>query len=129
MLNSAPPAEVFEAGRSLGFTPLRADLPAGEHELQLTGPHAQFGRLLHVVVSPEGETQERATFGHGQLEVEAVPWADVFLDGKRLGATPLPGRSLWEGAHTLRLVGPHGEKTLQIQVVAGETKRVRERVP
>jgi hypothetical protein len=51
--------------------------------------------------------------GTGLLTVNSYPWAEVHLDGRRIGNTPVLGRTLDSGAHTIRLEfsvpGPDGE--------------------
>jgi hypothetical protein len=40
------------------------------------------------------------------LEVSVKPWAEVTLDGKALGTSPVPVLSLPPGPHVLRFVHP-----------------------
>ena len=81
---------------------------------------AQLDRLL----DPENESVTLGT-----LNVTVSPWADVYLDGFHLGQTPLAGRQVAAAPHQLRLVGPNGEKSLQIEVKQTETLVVREALP
>ncbi len=88
-----------------------------------------------VVVAPRPTPAPDAAPGDrapGRLIVSTpeVAWASVFLDGKRIGETPLPapGYELPAGKHTLKLVcepevcPPEGkQKTLAINVPAGST--------
>ena len=62
--------------------------------------------LIHVAplgeaaVAPAAPPVEQ----RGYLRVEAYPWANVTVDGKDVGPTPLPAPlELREGAHTIRL--------------------------
>jgi len=58
---------------------------------------------------------------NGTLRLRIVPWADVSLDGRPVGATPLKALSLPPGAHTVRLQHP-SYRPLQkrVNVRAGE---------
>ncbi|MBI2568943.1 MAG: serine/threonine protein kinase [Candidatus Schekmanbacteria bacterium] len=49
----------------------------------------------------------------GRLELTVRPWAEVYLDGKRLGYSPVPTLALTAGPHVLRLVNP----TLAVDIV------------
>jgi hypothetical protein len=37
----------------------------------------------------------------GQLKINVRPWADVYIDGKRMGSTPLKPLELTVGEHTV----------------------------
>jgi tRNA A-37 threonylcarbamoyl transferase component Bud32 len=60
------------------------------------------------------------------LDLNAIPWADVWVDGVARGTTPVRGISLAGGRHRVRLVnGPLGvERTIAITLRAGETRAV-----
>lgn len=62
-----------------------------------------------------------ADVASGTLRLRIVPWADVSLDGRPVGATPLKALSLPPGAHTVRLQHP-SYRPLQkrVDVRAGE---------
>ncbi len=60
----------------------------------------------------------------GKLSIDARPWATIYLDGKKLGPTPIVGREVAAGDHTIRAVAEDGtEKTLRVRVEPGETVR------
>lgn len=123
------PAQVLVDDNRLGHTPIvRARLSAGSHRLKVENKELGLVRVERFTVSPGEETLSKVRFGKGNLNVKASPWADVWLDGTKLGQTPLAGKEVWEGPHTLRLVGPSGEKTLRVDIRAGETFVVNERL-
>ena len=68
----------------------------------------------------------RASGAEGSLTVQALPWADVLLDGQLLGRTPLRGRAVPSGTHELTLrCAPLGrEVTRTVRVGEGATTRV-----
>ena len=59
---------------------------------------------------------------HGKLSLNAVPWAHVFIDGKKLSKpTPLLNYRVRAGKHRVRLEGPNGTvKNLTLDIVPGE---------
>ncbi len=61
-------------------------------------------RRLSVDVVPGKEAKEAVVFGRGTIDVRVQPWAQVFLDGKEMGVTPLKPLSVFAGTHQLRLV-------------------------
>ena len=62
----------------------------------------------------------------GFLTINATPWADVYVDGKAVGQTPIGSLEVTPGTHTVRLVCPplEAEKTTTVTVGSGETKPV-----
>jgi len=87
-----------------------------------------------VVVEPpppptpsEPMPDERAAApAQGQLTVNALPWAELSVDGRDVGTTPLRGLKLSEGPHVLQLSCPPLGRSHRVPVVirAGATTRV-----
>ncbi len=80
----------------------------------------------------EGQITARATLtkkakpaGKATININAKPWATVYLDGKNVGNTPM-STQVDAGAHVVRLVCPplDAEKTIPFNVTAGETRSV-----
>ena len=65
----------------------------------------------------------------GRLTVLAVPWAEVFVDGKRVGVTPIEGLKLDASRHRVRLQGPSGAVNREVTIVAGKNFTLREAMP
>jgi hypothetical protein len=63
----------------------------------------------------------------GGLRVDSTPWAEVYLDGRNLGRTPLVSGEVPSGSHELVLInkdrGLEYRETLQI--AGGETAKKR----
>jgi len=87
---SAPiPVEIYKDDQHLGTTPVTLELPAGTHTLEF-----RFGNLkktgTYAVRSNEAAT---ATVSFDvTIQINARPWAQVFIDGiqpRALGQTPL----------------------------------------
>jgi serine/threonine-protein kinase len=62
----------------------------------------------------------------GRVSIESTPSANVTIDGKLMGRTPLVGIELAAGEHTLELATKKikGKKTQKITVADGESKTV-----
>jgi eukaryotic-like serine/threonine-protein kinase len=67
---------------------------------------------------PRPPRRPRPSTGHGTLTINAKPWAVVYIDGKRVGVTPLFKLKVSAGQHKLRLRNPDKklEKTTTITV-------------
>lgn len=129
-VTSNVPVEVWIDGSPRGQTPLRLDsVAAGRKTLRLQNHELGIRRTVRLRVPAGERATYDARFSKGRLNVVVQPWADVWLDGTPLGQTPLAGREVWEGRHTLRLVNPKGEKTLSIDIAGGKTTVVRETIP
>jgi serine/threonine-protein kinase len=68
---------------------------------------------------------EKARLERAYLAVEVSPWADVFVDGKKLGRTPLK-KPLKPGTYTVTLQNSELKRAAQktVTVKKGETARV-----
>jgi len=76
-------------------------------------------------VTPARRTHPTPRPGHGTLDLNASPWARVYIDGTYAGETPLQGIRLRSGRHVVRLVNPTQKLsvTLTVQIRAGQTTR------
>lgn len=89
---SSPPPRPADAGRR-ARAPLRSSP-------QDTRPAARNPALRQTQRRP---TEERSQTP-GRLNINAVPWAEVFIDGRRAGVTPLFGLELPPGIYTIQFV-------------------------
>jgi serine/threonine-protein kinase len=78
-----------------------------------------------AVASPTATTPAAAPDREGVLQLRILPWAEVSIDGRVVGTTPIPRQSLPSGRHTLRLVNPRYEPVeREVHIRPGETLRV-----
>ena len=62
----------------------------------------------------------------GWLKVLPKPWADVTVDGRVIGQTPLPPIPLAPGSHSVVLTHPDYQPfTRRVEIRAGETAIIR----
>jgi hypothetical protein len=118
--------QVFEDGRLLGTTNAdRLMLQAGTHELYLVAPAYKLRDPYTVTVEPGAIAPVSVSVPTSLLSVNAQPWADVWIDGRAVGATPLGNLSVSVGPHEVLWRHPQlGERRETIAVVAGEPTRV-----
>ena len=116
---------VYERGRRLGTTADRIVLPAGSHELEFVGDEFGFRARRTVTVSPGQATNVSISLPQAAVNLNAVPWADVSIDGKELGQTPIANLMLPIGAHQVVFRHPQfGEKHATVNVSLQEAARV-----
>ncbi|MBI1945484.1 MAG: serine/threonine protein kinase [Deltaproteobacteria bacterium] len=68
-----------------------------------------------------------AKLPHGQLQVRASPYAEVFVGKERLGTTPLSGVSLVAGSYTVKLVWEQKSESKNVDIKADAIERVTHR--
>ncbi|HTJ42446.1 MAG TPA: serine/threonine-protein kinase [Kofleriaceae bacterium] len=68
--------------------------------------------------------QEAKPVGQGRLSIDARPWATIYVDGKKIGVTPLVGVSLNAGDHSIKAITEDGRtQSLRVHVDAGADVR------
>ena len=78
-----------------------------------------------VQVSAGSTARLRLQMPPGTLNINALPWADVAVDGKKLGTTPLGNVSLPIGVHEIVFSHPQlGERRQSVTVTRSGVNRV-----
>jgi hypothetical protein len=117
---------ILENGQVLGLSggaPLM--LSAGRHQLELVNDSVEMHLTRTLVVDPGKSTRLSVPVPNGTIAVNASPWAEVFLDGKSIGTTPLGSIEVSVGSHELVARHPQlGEKRRSIIVGAQTPLRV-----
>ena len=113
--------EVFTGDRRLGSTATGiVSASAGRHELDLVNSVLGFrsrqvvdvkaGQVVAVTVSPP----------NGRININAVPWAEVLIDGKSVGETPIGNMSIPLGEHEIVFRHPQLGEVRQTAVVRSD---------
>jgi hypothetical protein len=127
-ISIAAPVDVqlFENGRFLGSSRIdRIMVPTGRHELDIVNDALGFQERRVVQVTAGQVTSIRATWPTGSLSINAVPWAQVFVDGSPLGETPIANARVPIGQHEILFRHPQlGERRASVTVTARETAKV-----
>jgi hypothetical protein len=122
------PAEVqiLERGKSIGTSldgPLA--LSAGVHRLELRSDELGYREEVQVTIPAGDIARLRPVFPDGVLQVNAQPWASVWVDGKAVGDTPLGNLRVALGPHQVRFRHPElGEQVRNVIVTAKDAARV-----
>jgi serine/threonine-protein kinase len=118
--------QVFEAERLVGTTSMeRIMLPPGAHRFELVNAPLEFRTTTSVQVVAGSTATANIAIPNGLLSVNALPWAEVEIDGKPVGTTPLANISLSIGSH--RVVWRHpqlGERERTVAITATAPARV-----
>ena len=92
--------QLYEGGQLLGSSKSdRILMTAGRHELEIVNEALGY-RATRVVQVPAGKVTPLALEApQGVIALNAIPWADVWINGERVGQTPIGNLSLRIGQH------------------------------
>ena len=94
--------QVFQGGQLRGSTrDGRVSLPAGTHQVLLVNTAYEYRQTVSLTVAAGGVTEANVPVPTGSLSVNALPWADVWIDGNPAGTTPLGNLTLPIGPHEI----------------------------
>lgn len=92
--------QIYEGDRLLGTTRSGAVAVApGRHRLQLVNQELGYSLRRAVTVAAGQTVSIAVTPGNGSVNINATPWAEVWVDGTSIGVTPLAKVSLPLGEH------------------------------
>jgi hypothetical protein len=117
---------IYENGNLVGSTESdRILVPAGRHEFEIVNETLGF-RVTHIVQVPAGRvTPIGIEIPNGTVNLNAAPWAEVWVDGRNVGETPIGNLSLPIGPHEIVFRHPQfGERRHAISVTAGTPVRL-----
>lgn len=118
--------EIREQGRLLGTTDTeRLMIAAGRHELDFINEPLGFRATRVVQVGPGKVASITLDLPQGVVNLNAAPWAEVWIDGRRVGDTPIGNLSVSIGPHEVVFKHPQfGEKRHAISVTLGAPLRL-----
>jgi len=118
--------EIREEGRMIGTTDAdKLMLAAGRHNVELVNETLGYRVTRVVQVMPGKVASLSVDLPKGVVNLNAIPWAEVWLDGQRVGETPIGNLSVPIGAHEIVFRHPQfGEKRHAISVTMSGPTRV-----
>lgn len=118
--------KVLEGDRVLGST---ADGPivaaAGTHDLDLINTTFGYKARQTVTITAGQITSLSITPPNGRVSINALPWAQVWIDGAQVGETPLANLSVPVGEHEIVFRHPQfGERRERAVIRSGVLTRI-----
>jgi type IV secretory pathway protease TraF len=125
-LNTPFPVQVQEAGRVVGTSEIeRIMLPQGSHELDFVAAQFGFRQTAEVRISAGRGAPVSLTIPRVAMNINALPWAEVFIDGTRIGDTPLANVMETIGEHEIVFRHPQlGEKRQVARLTMRDSPRI-----
>ena len=117
---------IREAGKVIGTTESdRLMLPAGDHALELVNDDIAFSAKRSVKIEAGKTAVVKIDAPNGLLNINAQPWAEVWVDGLRIGETPIGNLSRPVGPHEVVLRHPEfGERRETVIVTLKQPARL-----
>ena len=120
------PVDIVERDEVIGTSgTAKIMLPSGRHDVVLRNDDLGYAVPQRVDVVAGRTASVDVTPPTGLLNVNATPWADVLIDGRPAGQTPLGNLKVAIGPHQITFRHPElGERTTQVVVAALGVSRV-----
>jgi hypothetical protein len=117
--------QIFEGGELLGVTGERLSLQPGAHELQVVSETLAFKTVLHAEIVAGKTTRLTVPLPKGVIALNAAPWAEVWIDGAKVGETPIGNLPITIGPHEIVFRHPElGEQHHAATVTANTPVRL-----
>jgi hypothetical protein len=124
---SAPaPLQIFEEGRLVGTSQSdRIMVSVGRHELLMVNEAIGYSQVQVVNVTPGKVSPIKPRWPNGSMSFNAIPWAEVTVNGQQIGETPLANISVPVGTHDVVFRHPElGEKHIRTVVTLAAPAKV-----
>jgi hypothetical protein len=120
------PLQIRESGNLLGSTESdRLMIAAGNHTLDFVNPDLGFSQRLTVNVTSGKTSGVQIKVPNGTLSLNAQPWAQVWVDGTRVGETPIGNLVRPIGRHEVVFRHPElGERRETVMVTTLQPTRL-----
>ena len=118
--------QVFVKGRLVGTTQAGVIvLPVGSHDLEFVSEDTGYRTSERVAVQTGRTARVRLTAPMGLVNINATPWADVWIDKKHVGETPIGNLRVAIGRRDVMFRHPDlGERRIRVIVTLKEPLRV-----
>jgi hypothetical protein len=112
--------QVFEGGKRIGVSGGPIAATEGTHTVDLVNEPLGFRVQQTVTIKPGELTSRSIPVPNGRLSINAVPWAEVWIDGSAAGQTPLANLTIPIGEHQITFRHPQLGEQRQTAVVKSD---------
>ena len=120
------PLRLYEKGRLVGTTEAESTmLPQGTHQLEFVNEAVGFRARRTVSIKSGATSSVKLDAPPGTVHINAVPWAEVWIDGERIGDTPIGNLQTKIGSREIVFRHPDlGERRTTVTVTLKEPARI-----
>jgi len=125
-VTSSVPLQLREGGKLIGTSESdRVMLTAGDHDIEFSNGALGFTARRKISVTPGKTITTKIDLPNGTLNINAQPWAEVFVDGERVGETPIGNLTRPVGTHEVIFRHPDlGERRETVTIAVGKPARI-----
>jgi hypothetical protein len=125
-VSSPVEVKLFENGRLLGTSEgEHLVLGAGRHDVDVINEPLAYHESRSIDVLPGRVSSLAVQPPPGLIALNAIPWAEVWIDGERIGETPIGNHSIAIGSHEVVFRHPElGERVQSVTVTLTTPVRV-----
>jgi hypothetical protein len=125
-INAPADLQVYEGGRLVGSSRSeRIMVAVGRHELEMVNESLGYRSTRTVNVGAGQVANVKLEWPKGSMALNALPWAEVSIDGEKIGETPIGSVTVPIGTHEVVFRHPDlGERRTTATVTTGAPTRV-----
>jgi hypothetical protein len=125
-VNAPVDVQLYENQRLLGSSQTdRIMVPVGRHDLEIVNEALGYKTTRVVNVNPGQTATLKLDMPKASVALNALPWAEAWVDGERIGETPIGSVSLAIGPHEVVFRHPElGERRVVTTVTLGTPAKV-----
>ena len=125
-VSSPVPLQLREGGKVIGSSESdRLMLTAGDHDIEFANEALGFTARRTVRVTAGKTAATKIDLPNGVLSINSQPWAEVWIDGERIGETPIGNLSRPIGNHEVVFRHPElGERRETVVITVGKLARI-----
>ena len=118
--------QLYENGRLLGSSQTdRVMVSAGSHQIETVNEPLGYRVTHSVQVAPGKVTPITIKLPNGTIALNAIPWAEVWIDGEKVGETPIGNLTVPIGPHEIVFRNPElGEQRQTVSVTLTSPARL-----
>jgi hypothetical protein len=125
-ISSPIDVQLFEGGKLLGSSQTdRIMVVSGAHLIELVNETLGYRGTRNISVAPGKVETVNVKLPMGSMAINAIPWAEVWVDGEKAGDTPIGNFSVAIGKHEVTFRNPElGEAHQNVTVTMSGPARI-----